>query len=89
MFWSGIRESHVVAPLLPDNLSVFSIRPQGGRLSSTGKLPFPRPPSRSIPLAIPKQKQNGHKGPFCFCAERDTGIEPVPQPWEGRVLPLY
>ena len=21
--------------------------------------------------------------------ERDTGIEPVPQPWEGRILPLY
>ena len=21
--------------------------------------------------------------------ERVTGIEPVPQPWEGRVLPLY
>ena len=28
------------------------------------------------------------RGVFSFRVERVTGIEPVSQPWEGRVLPL-
>jgi hypothetical protein len=24
-----------------------------------------------------------------ICLERDRGIEPLSQPWQGRVLPLY
>lgn len=26
---------------------------------------------------------------YVICLERDRGIEPLFQPWQGRVLPLY
>lgn len=41
-----------------------------------------RRPTRYECVALPTELR-GRKN------ERDTGIEPVFQPWEGRVLPLY
>ena len=49
--------------------------------------------ARGVPqiqwASIAEAHQKFSETDTCLIVERVTGIEPVPQPWEGRVLPLY
>lgn len=78
-FWSGIRESkHRVA------LNIHRMFKDRSASSST---PFRT--SLASTRSIPYTKKAPHRVLFDAFLERDTGIEPVPRPWKGLVLPLY
>ena len=87
LLWSGIRESATTRT--SPSLSAVAAPPHGNSLLTVASFRHPIPDtSKTICLLIPVNKTNPVLG-VCFIMERDTGIGPVSQPWEGRVLPLY